>query len=183
MGPKSFIRPADLDTAPLPRVGEPAPAAPGPPWEKPGQVICFLRHAGCPFAESTFRRLRDEHKRHPAVTAVAVGHAPPQPAQAWRSRIGGAEGVVCIDDPSRSTYAAWGLGLTNAKHFSGADSLRGVASLLGQGIRNRHASGTRWQGAGTFAVDGRGIVRWVHVASHAGDLPDLEAAFAALEAD
>ena len=119
-------------------------------------------------------------RAHPEVAAVAVGHAPPQASTKWRSQIGGAEGVVCVDDPSRHTYAQWGLGLTNLKHFAGVDSLKGVANLLGSGIRNRHPSGTRWQGAGAFAVDGRGIVRWVHIPKHAADLPDLDAAVQAL---
>ena len=181
MDPRTFIRPPDLHIAPVPEVGEPAPDPPGPPWEGKGQVLCFLRHAGCPFAEATFKALRDLHRSNPDVTAVAVGHAPPQPSVAWRSRIGGAEGVVCVDDPSRNTYATWGLGLTSRSHFAGADSLRGVGNLFGQGIRNRHPSGTRWQSAGTFAVDGGGVVRWVHIPRHAGDLPDLQSAFAVLE--
>jgi hypothetical protein len=58
-------------------------------------------------------------------------------------------------------------------------SLRSAAGLARQGIRNRHPSGTRWQRAGTFAVDADGIVRWRHLPEHAGELPDLEAAAAA----
>src|SRR5205814_353510 len=43
------------------------------------------------------------------------------------------------------------------------------ARLARHGIRNRHPDGTRWQRAGTFAVDADGIVRWRHVPAHAGD--------------
>ena len=181
MDPRTFVRPAAVPTAAVPRVGEPAPDPPGPPWEQGGQVICFLRHAGCPFAEATLRELRDLHLSHGEVTAVAVGHAPQQAAQAWRSKIGGAEGVVCIDDPSRHLYAEWGLGLTDAAHFAGAQSLAGVGKLLGSGIRNRHPAGTRWQSAGSFAVDGGGIIRWRHLPTHAGDLPNLAEAFESLK--
>ena len=182
MDPRTFAKPQVLPVAPVPAVGESAPTPPGPPFEAGGQVIAFLRHAGCPFAEATFRALRDQSAKHPTVTAVAVGHAPPSPATLWRSKIGGSEGVVCVDDPSRHTYAQWGLGITDLSHFAGADSLTALVSLAGRGIRNRHPSGSRWQGAGTFAVDGHGIVRFVHIACHAGDLPDLVAAFRALEA-
>ena len=52
--------------------------------------------------------------------------------------------------------------------------------LARQGIRNRHPDGTRWQRAGTFAVDAAGVVRWRHIPRHAGELPDLEAAAAAV---
>ena len=181
MDPRTFIRPADIPLARLPLVGEPAPDPPGPPWESGGQVICFLRHAGCPFAEATIKDLAARHRQDPTITAVAVGHSSQSDAGTWRSKIGGADGVVCIDDPTRHTYARWGLGLTNVGHFAGRQSLSGVGKLLGQGVRNRHPSGTRWQGAGAFAVDGRGIIRWMHVPKNAADLPDLVAAFAALK--
>lgn len=180
MDPRTFVRPAELHVEALPRVGEPAPDPPGPPYADHGQVICFLRHAGCPFAEATLKDLQQMRHANPDIAAVAVGHAPPQAATKWRSKVGAAEGVVCVDDPSRHIYAEWGLGLTEMSHFAGVDSLKGVANLLGSGIRNRHPSGTRWQGAGAFAVDGRGIIRWVHIPRHAGDLPDLDAAVQAL---
>jgi hypothetical protein len=180
MDPRTFVRPAELHIQPVPRVGEPAPDPPGPAYAGHGQVICFLRHAGCPFAEATLRDMQEMRRKHPEVAAVAVGHAPRQAAAKWRSNVGGAEGIDCIDDPTRHIYAEWGLGLTEMKHFAGTDSLKGVANLLGSGIRNRHPSGTRWQGAGAFAVDGKGTVRWVHIPRHAGDLPDLDAAVQAL---
>lgn len=181
MDPRTFMRPAPVTTAPVPRVGEPAPDPPGPPWSEGGQVICFLRHAGCPFAEATLKELREARRRHPGATAVAVGHAAPQASALWRSKIGGSEGVVCVDDPSRRLYGEWGLGLTDAQHFAGLDSLRSAGRLIGSGIRNRHPSGSRWQGGGSFAVDSGGIVRWRHLPRHAGDLPDLEQAFTVLE--
>jgi hypothetical protein len=59
--------------------------------------------------------------------------------------------------------------------------LAGVGKLLGSGIRNRHPAGTRWQSAGSFAVDGGGIIRWRHLPTHAGDLPNLAEAFESLK--
>jgi hypothetical protein len=53
--------------------------------------------------------------------------------------------------------------------------------LARQGIRNRHPSGTRWQQAGTFALHAQHIVRWHHLPSNAGDLPELDVALTALE--
>jgi hypothetical protein len=40
---------------------------------------------------------------------------------------------------------------------------------------------TRWQQARTFALDAQHIVRWHHLPSHAGDLPELDMALTALE--
>ena len=45
---------------------------------------------------------------------------------------------------------------------------------------HRHPHGTRWQSAGTFAVDREAIVRWRMVPAHAGDLPDLNEAIGSL---
>jgi hypothetical protein len=88
--------------------------------------------------------------------------------------------VSVVTDRGRSSYAGWGLGRTSLRHFAGRRSLTEVARLARQGIRNRHPEGTRWQGAGTFAVDAGGVVRWRHLPEHAGSLPDLEQAAASL---
>lgn len=40
-------------------------------------------------------------------------------------------------------------------------------------------SGSRWQMAGNFTVDGNGKVRWVHVAETADDVPDFKTALEA----
>ena len=84
-----------------------------------------------------------------------------------------------MSDPSRRTYAAWGLGRTSLDHFLGGKPLIAVAGLARRGVRNRHPHGTRWQSAGTFAIDDHAIVRWRLLPAHAGDLPDLDAALRA----
>ena len=89
---------------------------------------------------------------------------------------------VAIDRP-RESYARWGLGRSSLRHFAGPRSLGQVARLARQGIRNRHPDGTRWQRAGTFAVDRDGVVRWRHLPDHAGSLPDLAQAAAAVGAE
>jgi hypothetical protein len=144
-------------------------------------LVAFLRHVGCPFAEATFRDLRRHADRHPDVRVVAVSHAAEAPTRSWCAAIADGRGTVeLVVDRERELYAAWGLGTTSLSHFLGRPSLAGVARLARQGIRNRHPSGTRWQRAGTFAVDGDGVVRWAHVPEHAGSLPDLDAAIGAV---
>ena len=144
-------------------------------------VIAFLRHVGCPFAEATLRDLVAQSHRDDAVRRVAVSHAPATATARWCAAVAGGLGAVeLIDDEDRKRYAAWGLGRTSLGHFLGARSLAQVMRLSRQGIRNRHPAGTRWQTAGTFAVDAAGVVRFAHVPEHAGDLPDLAAASAAV---
>ena len=139
-------------------------------------MIAFLRHTGCPFAEATLRAMRDAAAAHPEIDWVAVSHAGPEATQRWCDAVGGRGDVEVLLDVDRRCYAAWGLGRSSLSHFLGRRSLREVARLTRQGIRNRHPEGTRWQQAGTFAVDGSGAVRWRHLPEHAGELPDLDQA-------
>jgi hypothetical protein len=178
--PRTFLPPTAIDVAAPPEPGDPAPPLPIALQEGRPAVVAFLRHTGCPFAELMMHRLRDAANAWPAVQWVAISHAPPEATQRWCQAVGGAGDVRVASDPSRRTYAQWGLGRTSLRHFLGRRSLSHVAGLARQGIRNRHPHGTRWQSAGTFALDGQGIVRWRHLPGHAGDVPDLEPAVEAV---
>jgi hypothetical protein len=181
MNLRTFIPPMPIPTAAPPERGEAARELPAPGIEtgRPA-VVAFLRHAGCPFAEATARILREAAARHPHIQWVAVSHASAAATARWRDAIGGLDNVSLLIDERRVHYATWGLGRSSLRHFAGRRSLGEVARLARQGIRNRHPDGTRWQKAGTFAVGADGVVRWRHVPEHAGDLPDLAAAAAAI---
>lgn len=142
-------------------------------------MIAFLRHTGCPFAEATMRAMREQSEARADVEWVAVSHADAQPTHSWCESVGGRGRVQVLIDPERVFYATWGLGRSSLSHFMGRRSLSEVKRLAAHGIRNRHPHGTRWQQAGTFAVDASGTVRWRHIPAHAGELPDLAAAASA----
>jgi hypothetical protein len=177
---RTFVPPRAIPTATPLSPGDAAPGLPAPGLT-PGRpaVVAFLRHTGCPFAEATAVALRDAAARHGGVDWIAVSHAPATATERWCDAIGGSGDVRLLIDPDRKSYAAWGLGRSSLAHFMGRRSLSEVGRLAKRGIRNRHPHGTRWQQAGTFAVDGTGTVRWVHLPEHAGELPDLEEAAAA----
>jgi hypothetical protein len=178
--PRTFLPPRAVPVAAVPQVGAQAPSLPTPlDGERPA-VVAFLRHTGCPFAELTMHRLRDAADAWPQIQWIAISHAPTEATTHWCRAIGGCDGVSVTSDPNRTTYHRWGLGRTSLGHFLGRQSLTGAMSLARSGIRNRHPHGTRWQMAGTFAVDLAGIVRWRHLPAHAGDVPDLEPAVKAL---
>jgi hypothetical protein len=182
MDPRTFLPAARLEIARPPSPGDRAPGLPMPLTPNKPAIVAFLRHTGCPFAEATMRLLSDAAAETPAdIQWLAISHAPEQATGRWREAVGGAGRVELVSDPTRQSYAAWGLGQTTLGHFLGRRSLSAVAELARQGIRNRHPSGTRWQQAGTFALDAQHIVRWGHLPSHAGDLPELDAALTALE--
>jgi hypothetical protein len=126
------------------------------------------------------RALRAAAAASPEIAWIAISHAPSGATDKWCRAIGGSDHVNVVSDPSRRAYAEWGLGRTDLGHFLGRRSLTEVTKLARRGIRNRHPHGTRWQSAGTFALDGDAIVRWRHLPEHAGDLPDLDAAVRAL---
>ncbi|HEX5224289.1 MAG TPA: AhpC/TSA family protein [Solirubrobacteraceae bacterium] len=181
MDPRTFLRPPALPTADAPAEGERSRELPLAPAPGRATIVAFLRHTGCPFAERTMQMLREGAARRSDVGWVAISHATAADTERWCAAIGGTGGVRVASDASRRAYAAWGLGRTSLAHFLGRRSLGAVAELARAGIRNRHPDGTRWQSAGTFAIDREGIVRWRSLPAHAGELPDLDAALSALD--
>jgi hypothetical protein len=179
VAPHTFVKPKPREVAPPLEVGAKAPELPG---LRPGRsaVVAFLRHVGCPFAEATVRDMARRAQDHPGVDFLAVTHSREEPSRGWCESFGGAGGVRIVADPDRARYAAWGVGLSDRKHFAGGASMAALRRLLDEGIHNRWASGNRWQAAATFAVDPAGIVRWRHAPRHAGDLPPLDEAMRAL---
>ena len=180
MDPRTFLPARALALARAPEPGDRAPDLPVSHEAGRPAVVAFLRHTGCPFVELTMQMLRDAAARSREVDWLAISHAPQQATDQWCRAIGGADGVLVLSDPSRETYAAWGLGRTSLGHFLGRRSLAAVADLARRGIRNRHPHGTRWQSAGTFAVDENAIVRWRMLPAHAGEMPDLDSALASI---
>ncbi|TDZ29753.1 hypothetical protein C8035_v004221 [Colletotrichum spinosum] len=183
----SFITPASLDVATLPKAGDSAPSddqVKFPRDDRKPTVVAFLRHCGCPFAEKTFIRLREAASEHPDVTFVAVSHSSESHTQKWLAEVGGPgkeNPVEVISNEERSIYANWGLGVSSFLHVLSPSALSEVFRLAREeGIKNRPTeSGNRWQTSGTWAVDGKGIVRWGGPAVSASDIPDLRAAVAA----
>jgi hypothetical protein len=122
------------------------------------------------------KALSEQAELHQDVEWIAVSHAPLEATDRWCAAVGASHRVRLIIDEERAAYGAWGLGRTTLTHFAGRRSLSAVARLAREGIRNRHPAGSRWQQAGTFAVDAAGTIVWRHIPPHAGDLPDLAAA-------
>jgi hypothetical protein len=176
--PRTFVRPRALPTPEAPGPGDRARELPLALDPDHAVIVAFLRHASCPLAERTMQMLREGAARAPEIQWIAISHAPEQTTARWCRAVGGAGHVQVLSDPSRRWYAEWGLGLTSVGHFLGRESLGAAASLARRGIRNRHPSGTRWQSAGTFALDRDRIVRWRAIPAHARDLPDLDQAAA-----
>ena len=179
VAPHTFLRPRTVDVADAPALGARVPALPAM-WTGRPAIVAFLRHVGCPFAEATVRQMTAAAARHPSVGFIAVTHSREAASRRWCDAFGGASGVQLVCDPDRTHYGAWGIGLSDGKHFAGPESLAALRRLIDEGIHNRWASGNRRQPAATFGVDSNGLLRWRHQPDHAGDLPPLDDAVAAL---
>ncbi|KAI3397014.1 hypothetical protein diail_11341 [Diaporthe ilicicola] len=180
---QSFKSPPPKETAPVPKVGDPAPSHDKLKLPDKPTIVVFLRHCGCPFAEKTFRNLTAfSIKHHPQIHCIAVSHSDEAATTDWVEHVGGAWETDVVVDEERDIYAAWGLGLSSYWHAIGPFSIYNAVQLgKTEGIWNRTTeSGTRWQLSGAFATDRKGVVRWASVARTASEVPDLDAALKAL---
>ncbi len=172
----SFIglrKPPEQTVGPELQVGDSAPYMSAMLPDKAQYLVAFIRHVGCPFAERTVRQLRELAGQFPELQCIVVSHGDPQTTRRWLQAIGGAEGLTLVIDEAREHYGAFGIGYSGAAHFLGPATLMGVLGLLGRGMRNRIASGTRWQKSATFLLDASRTVIWCHTATHAADVPAL----------
>jgi hypothetical protein len=186
----SWWAPTAPEAADLPGIGGKAPETPRLQLEagRP-TIVAFLRHCGCPFAEKTFLNLREIAKDNKDLDFIAVSHSDEAATQTWLKSLPQADSEpsnlrVVVDDKVE-IYAAWGLGVSGYAHALSPWSLYNVWKLgREENIWNRPTeSGSRWQTAGTFAVDAEGIVRWGGPALRADDIPDLESAVSSVKGD
>ncbi len=135
-------------------------------------LISFLRHTGCPFAEKTVKELCALSSQFNDLGIYIITHGEEAICEQWLGEIGGIENINRVHDPNREIYGAFGVGYSSLSHFLGGKSLLGVAKLIPHGIRNRKASGTRWQMAATFLVKGGELV-WKHEPQSADEVVDI----------
>jgi len=136
-------------------------------------VLIFVRHSGCPFAERDVKAARRAQAEYPQARYCLVTHGDQALTERWLQQIGGVGEVLWYHDAERRLHGAFGLGYSSAWHFMGWRSLLGVIRLWPQGIRNRIATGTRWQKSGVFVVTHQRLI-WCRIASSAEQnlLPD-----------
>ncbi|KAF2134548.1 hypothetical protein P153DRAFT_305014 [Dothidotthia symphoricarpi CBS 119687] len=177
----SWMSPSSINTAETPSVGHNAPSTPKlaiPAQDGKPTIVSFLRHCGCPFAEKTFLSLRSTASSHPEIHFIAVSHSDQSSTDRWLASLPDPSkntqpNLQIVVDAEREAYAAWGLGTASFWHVLG--SIPSVKKLGSEeGIWNRDTeSGNRWQTAGCFGVDGRGVVRWGGADERADDVRDF----------
>ncbi|KAH7034236.1 hypothetical protein B0J12DRAFT_713524 [Macrophomina phaseolina] len=131
-------------------------------------VVTFLRHCGCPFAEKTFRNMREAASKNPDIRFVAVSQSDQGSTDRWLEALGGGKGAVeVLVDPQRDLFAQWGLGVSSLWHVLSPWSMYSVYRL------GKEEERSRWQTAGSWAVDKEGVIRWGGPAQQADDVPDF----------
>lgn len=183
----SWTSPIFIAISQPPAIPSPAPSIPEqlafPRSDGRPTVVTFLRHCGCPFAEKTLLSLRSTAQQYPHISFIAISHSDRAATDHWLEALSGPGSVEVLVDEQREIYARWGLGVSDWWHVLSPSSMWTVWKLgRGEGIWNRPTeSGSRWQRAGSWAVDGDGVVRWGGVSIRADEIPDFGQAVLALE--
>ena len=147
-------------------------------WEKQTLVLAFTRHFGCPQCKEMLDQLvvskADLAEKH--ITLAVVTQAPPQAARAFCDAY--APGVMCLADPTRKAYTAYGLG---------RGSLR--QTLLSRPVWRSNARLKRSRGwntelppagqdamlmSGTFIIGTDGRIRLPYYYDNIADHPSVE---------
>lgn len=129
-------------------------------------------------AEKVFLKLREAADQNPNIHCIAVSHSDQPSTEKWVKDVGGAGKVEVLVDHERHLFAVYGLTASSFWAVLNPWSLSNVVNLGKQeGIWNRPTeSGSRWQTAGLFAVNGGGKVVYSHPAQTADDLGDVKVA-------
>lgn len=126
--------------------------------------------------------MRSAAASNPSIRFVAVSHSSRESTDKWLEAVSSSSpsdnhtnDVEVLVDASRDVFAAWGLGISSLWHVLSPWALYDVWKLGKQDqIWNRPTeTGSRWQTAGTWAVDASGVVKGGGVAESASDMPDF----------
>ncbi len=151
-------------------------------WSHSPAILVFLRHTGCTFCREYVAQLHDAREQFAPFDAtiglITVGK-PEDVAHFCRSRHL-SEAFVCLSDPDKAAYRAFGLSRGTASELLSAHVMaRGLQSVL-HGHLAGLPKGDPFQMPGTFIVDQSGIVRYAHRHKDASDNPPNAELFAVL---
>jgi hypothetical protein len=134
-------------------------------------------------AEKTFLSLRDLASKHKdTIACIAISHSSQESTDKWVISVGGTGEVDVIVDENRRLYSTYGLGVSSAWQVLNPRGMWNVYKLgREEKIWNKPTeSGSRWQTAGSWAVDKEGTLVWGGASKSADDVPDFDEAVKAL---
>lgn len=147
-------------------------------WKKKVVVLAFTRHFGCPQCKEMVDQLIDAHQSltEAGLQLVIVSHASPESAKAFCDQR--APDALCLADPDRAAYKAYGL-------FRGTfwqtilspriwKSNRRLARTKGFKPEVPHAGQDAYQMSGTFVIGTDGRIRLPYYYDDIADHPPVD---------
>ncbi len=145
-------------------------------WQQNRAMLVFLRHLGCTFCREQVSELRDalpEFAQRKVTMGLITLNSAAETARFCQERLLQNVPAVCLADPDRNAYRAYGLarGIT-AGIFTPHVFARGIQSTL-----HGHFSGVPhadpFQMPGVFLVDSTGLLQYAYRAQDASDNPPV----------
>lgn len=147
-------------------------------WKKKVVVLAFTRHFGCPQCKEMVDQLIDAHQSltEAGLQLVIVSHASPESAKAFCDQR--APDALCLADPDRAAYKAYGL-------FRGTfwqtilspriwKSNRRLARTKGFKPEVPYAGQDAYQMSGTFVIGTDGRIRLPYYYEDIADHPPVD---------
>jgi peroxiredoxin len=147
-------------------------------WGKQALVLAFTRHFGCPQCKEMLDHLvvSKAELAKKSITLAVVTQAEPGMARAFCDQY--APGVVCLADPNRRAYTAYGLGRgTLRQTFLSWKVWRSNARLKksrGWKAELAPAGQDAMQMSGTFIIGSDGRIRLPYYYDNIADHPSVE---------
>lgn len=147
-------------------------------WKKQVVILAFTRHFGCPQCKEMIDQLIDSHQSltQKGLLLVIISHASAESAKSFCEQR--APNAICLADPDRSAYRAYGL-------FRGTlwqtlispriwKSNRRLARQKGFKPEVPHAGQDAYQMSGTFIIGTDGKIRLPYYYEDIADHPPID---------
>ena len=147
-------------------------------WKKNVLVLAFTRHFGCPQCKEMVDQLIDAHQTltDSGLLLAIISHASPESAKAFCDHR--APGAICLADPDRAAYRAYGLyrgtfwqTLLSPRIWS---SNRRLARGKGYKPELPHPGQDAYQMSGTFVIGTDGRIRLPYYYEDIADHPPVD---------
>jgi peroxiredoxin len=147
-------------------------------WKKKVLILAFTRHFGCPQCKEMIDQLIDAHQTltERGLRLAIVSHASPESAQAFCDQR--APDALCLADPDRSAYRAYGLyrgtfwqTLLSPRIWT---SNRRLAKEKGFTPEVPHPGQDAYQMSGTFVIGTDGRIRLPYYYEDIADHPPVD---------